>query len=260
MKSLWQTVAIILEKVQWTLRNMKFYDKTFAGEYDRRLSEEGYPGRLLKVVCEQLEGYDRVIDVGAGSGFFTVPLAQKGHHVVAVEPSPHMMHLLEGKLDGETRPLVTTILSTWEEAECPRADAIICIHAVYPMKDPESALVKMRDAAPLCLVLVRNEEEMDTLSDRLREKFRRERCGEDYVNRLRGILSRQDVPFRELLVHERREVFFQNLRKEAEYYCEHMDIDLSRVDEVADFIAAQAEHDGTVYRFTSFMSDVIFSF
>lgn len=239
---------------------MKFYDKTFAEEYDRRLSEEGYPGRLLKVVCEQLEGCQRVIDAGAGSGFFAVPLARKGHHVIAVEPSPHMMELLERKLDDDTRPMVTTVLSTWEEAQCPPADALICIHAVYPMKDPEGALVKMRDAAPLRLVLVRNEEEMDTLSDRLREKFRKERCGQDYVNLLRGILSRHGVPFRELLVHERREVFFHDLRREAEYYCEHMDIDLSRVGEVADFIAEQAEHDGAVYRFTSCLSDVIFSF
>jgi len=239
---------------------MKFYDKKFAEEYDRRLTEEGYPGRLLKVVGEQLEGYQRVIDVGAGSGFFTVPLARSKHHVVAIEPSPHMIQLLRRKLDREIRPRVTTVQSTWEEADIPAGDAVICIHAVYPMKDLSVALLKMRDAAPLRMVLVRNEAEMDTLSDRIREKFSRDRCGSDHLAQVRSVLSGNDIQYRELLVHERREIFFHDLYKEAENYCGHLDIDPSKVKEVARLMEGQCEYDGNVYRFTSFLSDIIFVF
>jgi len=239
---------------------MKFYDKKFAEEYDRRLTEEGYPGRLLKVIGEQLEGYHRVIDVGAGSGFFTVPLARNGHHVAAIEPSSHMVRLLQEKLDSEIRPRVSILQSTWEKADIPAGDAVICIHAVYPMKDLSAALLKMRDAAPLRMVLVRNEEEMDTLSDRIREKFSRDRCGSDYLSQVRSVLSGNGIPYKELLVHDRREIFFHDLDKEAENYCWHLDIDPARVKDVARLIEAQCEYDGKVYRFTSFLSDIIFIF
>ncbi len=239
---------------------MKFYDKKFAEAYDKRLTEEGYPGRLLKVVGEQLEGYQRVIDVGAGSGFFTVPLAKNGHHVTAVEPSPHMMRLLQKKLDSTTRPRVTAVQSTWEEADVAGGDAVICIHAVYPMKDLSAALLKMCDAAPLRMVLVRNEAEMDTLSDRIRQEFSSDRCGSDYLAQVRSVLSGNGIPYKELPVHERREIFFHDLDKEAENYCGHLDIDPAKVKEVARLIESQCEYDGKAYRFTSFLSDIIFVF
>ncbi len=239
---------------------MKFYNKKFAEAYDKRLTEEGYPGRLLKVVCGQLEGYERVIDVGAGSGLFTVPLARNGHHVVAIEPSPHMIRLLRRKLDSEIRPRVTTVQSTWEEADIPAGDAVICIHAVYPMKDLSAALLKMRDAAPLRMVLVRNEAEMDTISDRIREEFSSDRCGSDYLAQVRSVLSGNGIPYKELLVHEQREIFFHDLYKEAENYCGHLDIDPAKVKEVARLIEGQCEYDGNVYRFTSFLSDIIFHY
>ena len=78
---------------------MKFNEKKSAEEYQRRLSDEGYPGNLLEIVMDEVKGADSIIDLGAGTGFYSIPLAKKGYRVAAVEPSYEMMKILKGKID-----------------------------------------------------------------------------------------------------------------------------------------------------------------
>ena len=49
---------------------MRFTDQQFAMEYDARLERENYPGELYRHVKDGLRGMTRVLDVGAGTGFF----------------------------------------------------------------------------------------------------------------------------------------------------------------------------------------------
>jgi SAM-dependent methyltransferase len=82
--------------------------------YDR--ARPAYPEQLFDelVVLAGLTAGDRVLDVGAGTGKATVPLARRGLRVTAIEPSTEMARVLRDRVapfDG-----VEIVLSDFEDA------------------------------------------------------------------------------------------------------------------------------------------------
>jgi SAM-dependent methyltransferase len=57
-----------------------------------------YPDTLVKVLCEVAPKGARVLDVGAGIGHLTLPLAGAGLHVTALEPAIHMLEHLRQRV------------------------------------------------------------------------------------------------------------------------------------------------------------------
>jgi hypothetical protein len=60
---------------------------------------------------------DRVIDVGAGGGRITVPLARRCRELVAVEPSPSMRAVLEAEMARHGVTNIRIVPTRWEETE-----------------------------------------------------------------------------------------------------------------------------------------------
>jgi SAM-dependent methyltransferase len=82
-----------------------------------------------------------LIDVGAGTGRHTTPLAARLDWVTAVEPSQSMREHLPPAGN------VTVIGSTWEDAEPAPADLVICAHVLYPIANPAPFIEKLERAA-----------------------------------------------------------------------------------------------------------------
>lgn len=70
--------------------------RTFAA-YDEVAAASGYPGALATRISDQIPPGSRVIDVGAGTGAFTIPLARAAAEVVAVDPSSYHLEILGQK-------------------------------------------------------------------------------------------------------------------------------------------------------------------
>src|SRR5262249_38942506 len=62
-------------------------------EYRRRRADVTFYRELAR-----RRGADRILELGAGSGRVTVPLARDGHYIVAVERSPAMLARLRGRI------------------------------------------------------------------------------------------------------------------------------------------------------------------
>jgi SAM-dependent methyltransferase len=82
-----------------------------------------------------------VIDVGAGVGRHSVPIANRVDWVTAVEPSQGMRERIPA-LEN-----VTVIASRWEDADPAPADLVICVHVLYDVADPVPFVEKLQRCA-----------------------------------------------------------------------------------------------------------------
>jgi SAM-dependent methyltransferase len=130
-------------------------DHADSGYWDRRASSyarstQSRVDEFFQVLEPYLAPRKTLIDVGAGAGRHTTPLAQRLEWVTAVEPSEGMRSHIP------PRDNVTIIASTWEDADVAPADLVICSHVLYGVADPMPFLTKLdRSARDRVFVMLR---------------------------------------------------------------------------------------------------------
>jgi SAM-dependent methyltransferase len=117
-----------------------------SGYWDRRAasfarSTHSRSDEFLRVLEPYLSPRKTLIDVGAGTGRHTAPLAQRLEWVTAVEPSEGMRSHIP------PRHNITVIASSWEDAEVAPADLVICSHVLYGVAEPVPFVAKLEAAA-----------------------------------------------------------------------------------------------------------------
>jgi len=78
---------------------------------------------------------DMVLDVGAGTGRYALPLAGLARRVVAVEPSPAMRRHLEDRIAAAGIGNITVTAAAWPDAEVAPAEVTVCAHVVYGVRE-----------------------------------------------------------------------------------------------------------------------------
>lgn len=144
------------------------------------LQHDGYPGVLLDRVMDHVRADSTVLDIGAGTGAFALPLARVVRHVTAIEPSPaQSAHLRNAAQHANVRNL-TVIEKRWEDlaAEEPATHNLVLAAHSLQMDDLTLALQRMCRAASECLLLIHSAGH--SLSDVLQELFGIE-PGPDYL-------------------------------------------------------------------------------
>jgi 2-polyprenyl-3-methyl-5-hydroxy-6-metoxy-1,4-benzoquinol methylase len=113
------------------------------------------PDPLLDFVLQSVDSNTSVLDIGAGSGRWTLPLAKSAGSVTAVEPAGDMLDILYSNLKT-ARAKVEIIQATWEEAQVQAHDIIVCAHAMYSSPDLALFIHKMeRFAGKTCYLAIR---------------------------------------------------------------------------------------------------------
>jgi FkbM family methyltransferase len=102
---------------------------------------------LLEYVLNDIKSGEIVLDIGAGTGRWTVPLAKKARHVTAVEPSAAMLDILKENAKEARLTNVKIIQSTWEAACVTPHDIAVCAHAMYQTPDLVTFARKMEASA-----------------------------------------------------------------------------------------------------------------
>jgi ubiquinone/menaquinone biosynthesis C-methylase UbiE len=80
---------------------------------------------------ELFAGAGRVLEIGAGTGIFTIPIARHCREVVAVDISRNMLGLLEKKAAGEGVNNIRTILCDVEKSQPEGTFSVICAFASF---------------------------------------------------------------------------------------------------------------------------------
>lgn len=108
-----------------------------------RALHEPFFQRLREVVTPE----SRVLDVGAGSGRYTLALASLAQHVTAVEPNAALLTSLRQDVAAQGLTNITVLPTTWEQTPADlNADLVICSHVLYPIREVVPFLQKLRAA------------------------------------------------------------------------------------------------------------------
>ncbi len=144
------------------------------------LHHDGYPGTLLDHVMSYVRPDSTVLDIGAGTGTYALPLAGVARHLTAIEPSPaQASQLRDAAQRGDVRN-ISIIQRRWEDLAAGQPgvhDVVLAAHSLQ-MDDLTAALRRMCQAASECLLLIHTAGH--SLSDVLQELFAIE-PGPDYL-------------------------------------------------------------------------------
>lgn len=238
---------------------MRFKNHDYAEFYDMQQADAGYPGKLLPPVIETLKEYGSVIDIGAGTGFFTLPLLDAGHRVTVVEPASEMSALILKKCTAENRDKLSIINDDWENWIGDKHDASICIHSLYPMKERRKAIELMYNYSEKRIIIVREPSEMITLSGLVRTKLGIS-LNRDFNDEIKSVLNNLGANFKIKNIAEERPHRIKNLELETESITYQLRLDVSFKEKVGTIIRDLCSEDSSGLYFKAVYSDNIFIF
>jgi len=245
---------------------MKFHEKRFAREYDTRLTAENYPGLLLEKILDKLQTNSTVIDCGAGSGFFAIPLARMGYKITAVEPSVPMLDILKEKLvesiqDKPADMPISIVNQSWEDYAGEGANYCICVHAIYPMVNPKKALLKMRELCGNTILIARdNNHASSTITDRIRDRLKIETSYKRNEVDVAGLLQMLNIKFTPEKVDQKRISKFSDMDAETEYYAYHLKIPQTSLNKIKEVLTDLATETEKGYEIEQTYHDIIYIF
>ena len=101
------------------------------------------PDTLLDFVLKEVNPQDTAVDIGAGTGRWTIPLAKKIKIVTAIEPTSGMSEMLKENLEKTGLTNVEILEQAWEDASLPTHDIVVCAHGIYASEDLATFVRKM---------------------------------------------------------------------------------------------------------------------
>ncbi|MFC1978317.1 class I SAM-dependent methyltransferase [Chloroflexota bacterium] len=105
------------------------------------------PDPLLEFVLQNINSQSTLLDVGAGSGRWTIPAAKIAKSVTAVEPSEAMLSMLRENITTANLNNIRTLQARWEEVIAEPHDVVVCAHAIYASQDFAGFVRKMEQYA-----------------------------------------------------------------------------------------------------------------
>ena len=154
-----------------------FWDRRARGFHrltSDRVAHDPFFLRLRNEVTPQTS----VLDVGAGTGRFTIALAPQAQHIIAVEPNATMLDYLRRDASEQGLTNISYVQTNWQDVpDDLHADVVICSHVLYPIRDIVPFLAKLQAATRRTCYIYLRATPMDTLTAHLWRHFHGdERC------------------------------------------------------------------------------------
>lgn len=122
------------------------FDPKHAGKLENPERLQELPPAVV-VELLRLGGGETVVDYGAGTGMYTVPLAEALPRgvVVAVEALPELIAVLETKLTDQLRPRVQVVQTSRNQVPLAdgAADRVLMVNVLHHIHDEPAALAEI---------------------------------------------------------------------------------------------------------------------
>jgi 2-polyprenyl-3-methyl-5-hydroxy-6-metoxy-1,4-benzoquinol methylase len=119
---------------------------------ERRKRDRDDP--LMQFVLGRLGPGDTVLDVGAGIGRWSIPMARACKKVTALDKLPGMLEIIRENASREGVENIETIRGDWQEADLEPHDHVLSSHAAYTSPDIVEYARKMESLARKASYLV----------------------------------------------------------------------------------------------------------
>ena len=149
----WEQLWIEARKNSFVLSGYQEFGDRAAQNYSDSIKNNDYEhGRqIIDVIKGLIKPVFEVLDVGAGPGSLTIPLARLVKKVVALDPSKEMLKVLEENAVEEGIENIETINKTWQEVDDTeireRFDLVISSEVLWQFEDVGAQLMRMHAAS-----------------------------------------------------------------------------------------------------------------
>jgi 2-polyprenyl-3-methyl-5-hydroxy-6-metoxy-1,4-benzoquinol methylase len=130
--------------------------------YRAREFKEGVKRRWAKpdssreFILSRMTREGTVLDIGAGTGDWSILLAPCSKHVTAVEPSGSMISVMRESLAEDDISNVSIVQGEWPDVSVEPHDFSLCSHAMYASPDLKSFILRMAACTRrTCFLLLR---------------------------------------------------------------------------------------------------------
>lgn len=131
-----------------------FWQQNAAG-YDAGIQRDPDSYReTLSAVQSLLRPDDTLLDVGAGSGRFALPLAGSVDQVTALDLSPDMLAILENRAAEGDISNIQALRGSWEDTPVAPHDVVLAAWSLYRQRDILASLQKLIDTTRRTLIIV----------------------------------------------------------------------------------------------------------
>ena len=132
---------------------IRFWE-TYSEQYDQILSLYDYAPQVLDRIVSLAGKNKTMIEIGCGTGKFTIPMMGFAKTIIALDFSPDMLKRFKAKIAGSDSDKLTIKHGKWESIIIPPAECIYCINSLYRMSSIKHALIKMNRLATEKVVLI----------------------------------------------------------------------------------------------------------
>ncbi len=134
------------------------------GIYDQVLMHSGYPGEILTKISSFIPEKATLLDIGAGTGAFAIPLSMIASRTIAVDPSAYQLQILLEKARREGLTNISTIEMEWKDVDIPPVDYSLAAYSLFD-EDIEKFLTKMIHVTKKGVFIVFRANGIDSLNE-----------------------------------------------------------------------------------------------
>jgi len=238
---------------------MRFNSSEYAEFYYKQQLDSGYPGKLLPFILDELKDSNTIIDIGSGTGFFSIPLAEAGHKLTSIEPSLEMINIMKRNSGPDALSSINICQSTWEDWRGDFHNAAICIHSLYPMPNIKESLNLIQNSAFKKIIIIRDPVRMKTLSKIVREKLGIFK-DMDLNREIKFFLDERSVKYSLANIYEERRHLIKNINQEADSVVYQLKLSESKKGDVMEIIRDEIERSDSGDYFNTIYSDNAYIF
>jgi len=114
------------------------------------------PDSSRDFILSRIEPDATVLDIGAGTGDWSILLSRRAKHVTAIEPSNAMIGVMQESLASDKITNVSVVQGSWPDVTVEPHDYSLCSHAMYGYPDLAEFVHRMTACTRrMCFMLLR---------------------------------------------------------------------------------------------------------